>query len=169
MSPGDFNGCLTLGPSGIFSQLFMCECDAYLQAFYRGNGTNVLRLLPEISLKYAINDQLKVLFAPQDGRSLGLQGKLAAGATTGAPAHRAQAGSWDCKCAALDQASFSNKQGMLGTCTFQRSMGPSGPLGTMPKVHVVRWDASVAKTAGHIQQCQSTQLVITNEDNKCLR
>ena len=106
----------------------MCECDAHLQAFYRGNGTNVLRLLPEISLKYAINDQLKVLFAPQDGRSLGLQGKLAAGATTGAPAPRSQATIRDCKRAALDQGSFSNKQGMLGTCTFQRSMGPGGPL-----------------------------------------
>ncbi len=52
-------------------------------ALWRGNGANVLRLVPEVGLKFALNDQMRLLFAPADGRPVGLDGKLAAGATTG--------------------------------------------------------------------------------------
>lgn len=54
-----------------------------LRALYRGNGANVLRLLPEVVFKFAINDQFKLMFAPVDGSPLGLSDKLAAGAATG--------------------------------------------------------------------------------------
>lgn len=55
----------------------------YLQALYRGNGANVIRVLPDTLLKFAFYDQLKVMFAPTDGRPLGVGGKLAAGSATG--------------------------------------------------------------------------------------
>lgn len=54
-----------------------------MQALYRGNGANVLRLVPDVGLKFALNDQMRLLFAPADGRPMGLDGKLAAGAATG--------------------------------------------------------------------------------------
>ncbi len=50
---------------------------------YRGNGTNVLRLVPDVGIKFVLNDQLRIMFTPSDGRPLGFEGKLAAGATTG--------------------------------------------------------------------------------------
>lgn len=52
-------------------------------ALWRGNGANVLRLVPDVGLKFALNDQMRLLFAPADGRPMGLDGKLAAGAATG--------------------------------------------------------------------------------------
>ena len=54
-----------------------------LQALYRGNGANVLRLVPEVALKFGLNDQLKILFTPADGGSMSFNRKLAAGATAG--------------------------------------------------------------------------------------
>ena len=54
-----------------------------VQAYYRGNGANVLRLLPDTAVKFALHDSFKVVFAPPDGRPLGLTGKLAAGSATG--------------------------------------------------------------------------------------
>ena len=54
-----------------------------LQALYRGNGANVLRLVPEVALKFGLNDQLKILFTPADGGSMSFSRKLAAGATAG--------------------------------------------------------------------------------------
>ena len=54
-----------------------------VQAYYRGNGANVLRLLPDTAVKFALHDSFKVMFAPPDGRPLGLTGKLAAGSATG--------------------------------------------------------------------------------------
>ena len=55
----------------------------FLQAYYRGNGANVLRLLPDTAIKFGLHDSFKVMFAPPDGRPLGLAGKLAAGSATG--------------------------------------------------------------------------------------
>jgi hypothetical protein len=56
-----------------------------LQALYRGNAANVLRLVPEVGFKFAVNDQFKIMFAPADGSPLGVGEKLAAGASTGEP------------------------------------------------------------------------------------
>ena len=54
-----------------------------LQALYRGNGANVLRLVPEVALKFGFNDQLKIMFTPADGKPMSFSRKLAAGATAG--------------------------------------------------------------------------------------
>lgn len=54
-----------------------------LQALYRGNGANVLRLVPEVGFKFIVHDQFKIMFAPADGSPLGVAEKLAAGAATG--------------------------------------------------------------------------------------
>jgi hypothetical protein len=54
-----------------------------LQALWRGNGANLVRLLPEIALKFSMHEQFNVMFAPTDGRPMSLQGKLAAGGATG--------------------------------------------------------------------------------------
>lgn len=54
-----------------------------MQALYRGNGANVLRLVPEVGLKFALNDQFRIMFTPSDGRPIGFEGRLAAGAATG--------------------------------------------------------------------------------------
>ena len=59
------------------------ETACWVQAYFRGNGANVLRLLPDTAIKFALHDQFKVMFAPPDGRPLGLTGKLAAGSATG--------------------------------------------------------------------------------------
>lgn len=54
-----------------------------VQALYRGNGANVARLLPDVAFKFAVHDQFKLMFAPQDGSPPGVQEKMAAGAATG--------------------------------------------------------------------------------------
>ena len=59
-------------------------CLAAAQALWRGNGTAVVRLVPEVSLRFALHDQLLTMFSPTNGQPLGFQGKLAAGATAGA-------------------------------------------------------------------------------------
>lgn len=51
-------------------------------ALYRGNGANVLRLVPEVGFKFVVHDQFKIMFAPADGSPLGVAEKLAAGAAT---------------------------------------------------------------------------------------
>ena len=43
----------------------------------------MLRILPDTLIKFMVNDTLKVMFAPPDGRPIGLPGKLAAGTATG--------------------------------------------------------------------------------------
>ena len=43
----------------------------------------MLRLVPEVALKFGLNDQLKILFTPADGGSMSFSRKLAAGATAG--------------------------------------------------------------------------------------
>jgi hypothetical protein len=53
------------------------------QALYRGNGANVARLIPDVAFKFAVHDQFKLMFAPQDGSPPGVQEKMAAGAATG--------------------------------------------------------------------------------------
>jgi len=62
-----------------------CACLLLLcmQALYRGNGANVARLLPDVAFKFAVHDQFKLMFAPQDGSPPGVQEKMAAGAATG--------------------------------------------------------------------------------------
>jgi hypothetical protein len=54
-----------------------------VQALYRGNGANVARLIPDVAFKFAVHDQFKLMFAPQDGSPPGVQEKMAAGAATG--------------------------------------------------------------------------------------
>lgn len=54
-----------------------------LQALYRGNGANVLRLVPEVAFKHMLHDQFKIMFSPPDGGPLGVQQKAAAAASTG--------------------------------------------------------------------------------------
>ena len=58
-------------------------CVLLLQALYRGNSAQVLRILPDTLIKFMVNDTLKVMFAPPDGRPIGITGKLAAGTATG--------------------------------------------------------------------------------------
>lgn len=53
------------------------------QALYRGNGANVARLIPDVAFKFAVHDQFRMMFAPQDGSPPGVQEKMAAGAATG--------------------------------------------------------------------------------------
>jgi hypothetical protein len=38
----------------------LSACGTCLQALYRGNGANVLRLLPEVGFKFVVHDQFKV-------------------------------------------------------------------------------------------------------------
>jgi hypothetical protein len=52
------------------------------QAYYRGNGTNVARLFPEVTLKFVLHDQIKLMFNAET-KSPSLRDRLAIGATTG--------------------------------------------------------------------------------------
>lgn len=54
-----------------------------LRALYRGNGANVLRLLPDVGVRFLVHDQFKVMFAPGDGTPAGHAERVAAGAATG--------------------------------------------------------------------------------------
>eukprot|EP00877_Chromochloris_zofingiensis_P005931 jgi/Chrzof1/1591/Cz10g13190.t1 len=54
-----------------------------IRALYRGNGANVLRLVPEVAFKHMLHDQFKIMFSPPDGGPLGVQQKAAAAASTG--------------------------------------------------------------------------------------
>jgi len=53
------------------------------RALYRGNGANVIRLVPEVALRYAVHDQFKLVFGPASGTPTGLAERLAPGAATG--------------------------------------------------------------------------------------
>ncbi|GIM04015.1 hypothetical protein Vretimale_8654 [Volvox reticuliferus] len=53
------------------------------QALWRGNGANVLRLVPDVAFRFVVHDQFRVMFAPMDGSPPGVAEKLAAGAATG--------------------------------------------------------------------------------------
>jgi len=53
-------------------------------AFYRGNGTNVARIIPDAAVKFTMNDQFKMMFAPKDGSQISIWGKLGAGGASGA-------------------------------------------------------------------------------------
>lgn len=75
--------CPPLPPSGVLLILPPGTFLLPLQALYRGNAANVLRLVPEVGFKFAVNDQFKIMFAPADGSPLGVAEKLAAGASTG--------------------------------------------------------------------------------------
>ena len=57
---------------------------ADVQALYRGNGAHVLRLVPEVALRFTLHDRLLLMCSPLDGRPIGREGKLMAGAATGA-------------------------------------------------------------------------------------
>lgn len=61
-------------------QLTLC---APAQALYRGNGAHVIRLVPEVALRFTLHDRLRVMCSPLDGRPIGPEGKLMAGALTG--------------------------------------------------------------------------------------
>ncbi|KAF5835356.1 mitochondrial carrier [Dunaliella salina] len=53
------------------------------RALYRGNGANVVRLVPDIGFKFIVHDQFKIMFTPADGSALGVLERFAAGAATG--------------------------------------------------------------------------------------
>ncbi|KAI8463414.1 MAG: mitochondrial carrier domain-containing protein [Monoraphidium minutum] len=55
------------------------------RVWFRGNGANVMRLVPEVGFKFAVHDQFRVMFSPPDGSPMGVREKMAAGAATGAP------------------------------------------------------------------------------------
>jgi hypothetical protein len=74
-----------------------------VQALYRGNGANVARLIPDVAFKFAVHDQFKLMFAPQDGSPPGVQEKMAAGAATGTGARPALMQA--CMCLAVATAS----------------------------------------------------------------
>ena len=78
--------CSSHAPFPDLSGLFVPTILVYvllLQALYRGNSAQVLRILPDTLIKFMVNDTLKVMFAPPDGRPIGITGKLAAGTATG--------------------------------------------------------------------------------------
>ncbi|GLI65280.1 hypothetical protein VaNZ11_008772, partial [Volvox africanus] len=52
-------------------------------ALWRGNGANVVRLVPDVAFRFVVHDQFRVMFAPMDGSPPGVAEKLAAGAATG--------------------------------------------------------------------------------------
>ncbi|GIL56625.1 hypothetical protein Vafri_11963 [Volvox africanus] len=52
-------------------------------ALWRGNGANVVRLVPDVAFRFIVHDQFRVMFAPMDGSPPGVAEKLAAGAATG--------------------------------------------------------------------------------------
>ena len=56
-----------------------------LQSLYRGNGINVLRVVPEVLLKFSIHDQLRVIVGAtsMDSAQLPVSSRIAAGALTG--------------------------------------------------------------------------------------
>ena len=56
-----------------------------MQGLYRGHGANMLRIAPEVMLKFGIHDQLKVIFgsAAADQAQLPLSSRIAAGSMTG--------------------------------------------------------------------------------------
>lgn len=56
-----------------------------MQALYRGNGANVLRLIPEVMLKFGIHDQLRIICGASaaDPAQLPLSSRIAAASLTG--------------------------------------------------------------------------------------
>ena len=56
-----------------------------LQALYRGHGANVVRVVPEVLLKFSIHDQLRVICGSTaaDQAQLPLSSRIAAGSLTG--------------------------------------------------------------------------------------
>jgi len=64
------------------------------RVWFRGNGANVIRLVPEVAFKFAAHDQFRVMFSPPDGSPMGVQEKMAAGAATGARARCAMRAHW---------------------------------------------------------------------------
>ena len=63
-------------------ELHLLRCGtkpSVLQALWRGNGANVFRLVPEVGLRFLLNDQLETLFSPTDGSPPTLATHIAAG------------------------------------------------------------------------------------------
>lgn len=86
----EWSACTVLELSGLSAVSIIAHpntpfsaCVANLQALYRGNGANVLRLVPEVGFKYALHEQLQVLFAPSDGSLPGVSQKLVTSSATG--------------------------------------------------------------------------------------
>ena len=65
--------------------LVVAHLAAGVQALYRGNGANVLRVVPEVMLKFSMHDQLRIIFATSavDPAQLPLTSRIAAGSITG--------------------------------------------------------------------------------------
>ena len=52
-------------------------------SFWKGNGANVLRVIPVYSLKFGLNDQIRDLVRTHPGQKLGFWQKMASGVTAG--------------------------------------------------------------------------------------
>ncbi|KAK9816922.1 hypothetical protein WJX72_007114 [[Myrmecia] bisecta] len=68
--------------TGLRDALWRIPREEGLLALYRGNGANVMRIVPEVAFKFFLNDQFKVAFAPGDGYNTGLLARMGAGAAT---------------------------------------------------------------------------------------
>ncbi|GFH25458.1 uncharacterized protein HaLaN_23423, partial [Haematococcus lacustris] len=53
------------------------------KALYRGNGANIVRLVPEVAFKFVVHDQLKIILGSTDSNPSGMVDRMAAGAATG--------------------------------------------------------------------------------------
>ena len=60
-------------------------CAGTARAFFRGNGTNVIKIAPETAIKLTCNDRLKRVFASDLENITPLQ-RMASGALAGAVA-----------------------------------------------------------------------------------
>eukprot|EP01061_Rhynchopus_euleeides_P003257 TRINITY_DN12523_c3_g1_i1.p1 TRINITY_DN12523_c3_g1~~TRINITY_DN12523_c3_g1_i1.p1 ORF type:complete len:396 (+),score=112.19 TRINITY_DN12523_c3_g1_i1:155-1342(+) len=65
--------------AGVFGGLRMIHNEGGITAFWRGNFTNVLKVMPETAIKFVVFERLK----PRDGNRSSLIHRFAAGATAG--------------------------------------------------------------------------------------
>jgi hypothetical protein len=61
------------------------KAELLIQGLYRGHGTNVLRIVPEVLMKFAIHDQLRVICGATavDTSQVSVSTRVAAGSVTG--------------------------------------------------------------------------------------
>lgn len=72
-----------LDPWPLASSLAPHHAAARPQAYYRGNGANVARLFPDVVLKFALHDHIKLVFTPPEVAAPRLRDRLATAATAG--------------------------------------------------------------------------------------
>lgn len=74
-------------PSGLEQADFLCLSDSAgsMKAFFRGNGTNVIKIGPETALKLSLNDGIRN-WVVSDPASIQLHERMISGALAGASA-----------------------------------------------------------------------------------